>query len=203
MKNMSANRDSSAWRVKILSILLLVICVETDYSPAQAAAHWNVDGVESQLNFSGTQGGAPFRGAFVRFTADVRFDPADLAQSQFDVVIDTSSAKTGELERDMAIRSDDLLAADRWPTARYIAKTFESAGDGKFTAKGQLSLRGVTRDIPLEFAYTKDSNGAWLKGKAQIDRLDFGVGQGEFASDAFVGKTISVQFSLKLKENPA
>src|SRR5690348_6071622 len=109
MKNMSTNRDSPAWRVKILSILLLVICVESDYSPVQAAAaRWNVDGVESQLTFSGSQGGMPFRGAFVRFTADIRFDPNDLPQSQFDVVIDTNSAKTGELERDMTIRSDDL-----------------------------------------------------------------------------------------------
>lgn len=192
-----------AWTAKILSISLLALCLESAHSLVVAAAHWNVDGSDSQLNFSGTQDGAPFRGAFLRFTADIRFDPQDLDHSQFDVVIDTHSVKTGSLERDLALRGDDLLAADRWPTARYVASNFEDTGYGKFTAIGQLSLHGVMREIPLEFTYNKEPGGVWLKGRAVINRLDFGVGQGEFADEARAGNSVGVQFSLKLKENPA
>lgn len=192
------------WPAKTPRItLLFLLFASSAYSLAWAATRWNVDAGDSQLNFSGTQGGVPFRGAFVRFTADIRFDPQMLDDSQVDVVIDTHSAKTGNMERDSAIRSDELLAADRWPTARYVVTAFRDAGYGKFIATGQLSLRGVMREIPLEFTYSKDASGAWLKGRTMINRLDFGVGQGEFANELWVGNAVVVQFSLKLKENPA
>ena len=40
---------------------------------------------------------------------------------------------------------------------------------------------------------------AWLKGSAQLKRLDFGVGQGEWQDTEQVGNEVKINFVLLLK----
>src|SRR5690349_12117870 len=77
---------------------------------ALAAHQWTLQPQESKLTFVGIQADAEFEGAFDRFTADIKFDPQDLAGSSFDVKIDTASVNTRDSERDDAIKSEDLFA---------------------------------------------------------------------------------------------
>ena len=64
---------------------------------------------QSSITFVGTQAGAKFEGVFEKFTADIRFDPKDLATSRFDVQIDTASVNTKDGERDDIIRGGDHI----------------------------------------------------------------------------------------------
>ncbi|MBM0104468.1 YceI family protein [Steroidobacter sp. S1-65] len=166
---------------------------------AFAAAQWSMQPKESKLTFVGEQAGAQFEGAFEKFTADIRFDPADLTASRFDVKIDTASVNTQDGERDDTIKSADLFDVKRFPTARYVADKFTSRGGNKYSATGKLTLRNVTRDVPIEFTFENKDGGAWLKGSARIKRLDFGVGQGDWQDTATVGNDVQVRFALRLK----
>jgi len=143
------------------------------------AATWKTDPKQSKLAFVGKQAGAEFEGVFERFTADIRFDPQDLAGSKFEVGIDTKSVNSKDKERDGILRGPDLFSADKWPGARYVADKFADKGGGKFVGQGKLTIRDVTRDVEIEFTHQVDGAGAWLKGGAHLKRLDFGVGQGE------------------------
>lgn len=166
---------------------------------ALAATQWSMQPKESKLTFIGEQAGAQFEGSFDRFTADIRFDPKDLAASRFDVTIDTASVNTQDRERDDTIRSADLFDVKRFPTARYVADKFTSLGGNKYSASGKLTLRDVTREVPIEFTFeTKDAD-AWLKGTAKLKRLDFGVGQGDWKDTSAVGNDVQVRFALRLK----
>jgi len=168
-------------------------------SVAFASAQWSVQPRESKLTFVGTQAGAQFEGAFERFTADIRFDPQDLAGSRFDVKIDMASVDTRDSERDDAVKSDDLFAVRQFPAAHYVAERFTAKGGGKYTAAGKLTLRNVTREVPIEFTFEKQDAGAWLKGSAQLQRLDFGVGQGDWKDTSSVANEVRVSFVLLLK----
>lgn len=165
---------------------------------AIAASPWRTDPKQSTLSFSGTQAGAAFNAGFDRFTADIRFDPKDLATSRFDVTIDLKSVNSKDKERDDTIKSADFFAVDRWPTSRYVADRFTDKGGGRFGATGKLTLRDVTRDVPVEFTFVTDAAGAWLKGTAAAKRLDFGVGQGEWKDTKWVGNDVKITFALKL-----
>jgi polyisoprenoid-binding protein YceI len=165
---------------------------------ALAAAQWSVQPKGSTLTFVGNQAGADFEGAFQKFTADIRFDPQSLATSRFDVTIDLASVNTRDSERDDIIRGPDLFAVQQYPTARYVAAKFTAKGGGKYTATGKLTLRNVTRDVPIDFTFETNGNGAWLKGGARFKRLDFGVGQGEWKDTEWVGNDVTVKFALKL-----
>lgn len=166
---------------------------------AFAASQWSMQPKESKLTFVGEQAGAKFEGGFEKFTADIAFDPKDLAASRFDVKIDTASVNTQDEERDSTIKSADLFDVKRFPAARYVAEKFTDKGGNKFSATGKLTLRNVTKDVPIDFTFESKDGGAWLKGTANIKRLDFGVGQGEWKDTSTVGNDVQVRFALRLK----
>jgi polyisoprenoid-binding protein YceI len=180
-----------------LSYLLVLVLVCG--SVALAATQWTLQPKESKLTFVGTQADAQFEGTFERFTADIKFDPKDLAGNRFDVKIDMASVNSRDSERDDAIKSDDLFAVKQFPTAHYVAERFTAKGGNKFAAVGKLTLRNVTREVPIEFTFDKQDSSAWLKGSAQLKRLDFGVGQGDWKETKDVGNEVKVAFVLLLK----
>jgi polyisoprenoid-binding protein YceI len=166
---------------------------------ALAATPWKTELKQSKLAFVGTQAGAEFEGVFQQFTPDIQFDPMDPGSSKFDVVIDVKSVNSKDKERDDIIRGVDLFSVARWPTARYTADKFTDEGGGKFIGMGKLTIRDVTRDVPIEFTQQTDATGAWLKGQAKLKRLDFGVGQGEWKDTQWVSNDVRVEFSLRLQ----
>ncbi len=182
-------------RSKILAIAPLCLLV----SLAFAAVQWRMQPQDSQLSFVGTQAGAKFEGKFEKFTADIKFDPQDLAGSRFDVTIDTASVNTRDGERDDTLKGADLFDVKRYPTARYVADSFAAKGKG-YTATGKLTLRNVTKDVPIEFTFEENGAGAWLKGTAAVKRLDFGVGQGEWKDTQTVANEVQVKFALRLSK---
>ncbi len=165
---------------------------------AFASTHWSMQPNKSKLSFVGNQAGADFEGVFERFSADIRFDPQDLATSRFDVTIDLASVNSRDSERDDVIRGPDLFDVKQWPQAHYVAEKFTARGGGKYSANGKLTLHNVTRDVPIEFTFENKPDGVWLKGATKIKRLDFGVGQGDWKDTEWVGNEVGVKFALLL-----
>ena len=153
---------------------------------------------DSALGFAATWEGTVFRGAFKSFDAIIQFDPADLENSRFDVHIDVTSGRTGSRDRDEGMAEPDWFDFSTYPGARYQASRFQSLGDGWFQADGQLELKGVTRSVPVKFNWRERPAGAAMTGGARVSRLDFGVGEGDWASDEIIGLLVEVEFSLEL-----
>ena len=74
---------------------------------AAQAADWTVDPAKSRIGFSGTQVGAPFKGRFTRYDARIDFDPAKPEAGKAVVLIDLTSAETGDKQRDEALPQAD------------------------------------------------------------------------------------------------
>jgi len=150
-----------------------------------------------RLTFEATQAGATFNGRFGRFRADVGFDPADPAACHFEVRIETGSADTRESQRDEVLKGPDFFWVDRYPHATYRGGGCRADGQ-QYTLDGELTLRGVTRPVPLRFTYVREQGGAAIEGSARLSRLAFGVGQGEWQSTEWVGDEVIVRFDLLL-----
>ena len=186
-------------RAAVLAIAVLTLVTTLTY----AATQWILQPKQSELGFTAKQAGAAFQGKFGKYTADIRFDPKDLATSRFEVKVDLASVDTGDAERDDILKGEDLFAVQKWPTATYVAESFQHQGGAKFAARGKLTLRGVTRDVPIQFTFETNSTGAWLKGSATIKRLDFGVGQGEWKDTGADGiaNDVEVRYALLLTKS--
>jgi polyisoprenoid-binding protein YceI len=109
-----------------------------------------------------------------------------------------NSVDTMDKDRDTTMRGKDIFDVAHFPTAHYVTKTITKTAAG-FSAVGALSLRGVTKDVPIAFQFTPAAGGAKLAGSANLKRLDFGVGQGEYKSTGDVGDAVKINFSLVLK----
>src|SRR5215208_3683973 len=117
---------------KYQQILQLLVLVLACGSVALAATQWTLQPKESKLTFVGTQASAEFTGTFERFTADIKFDPQDLAGSRFDVKIHMASVNSRDSERDDTVKSDDLFGVKQFPTAHYVAEKFTAKNGGKY-----------------------------------------------------------------------
>jgi polyisoprenoid-binding protein YceI len=167
-------------------------------TPAPAAASYTADTGQSRLEFVGVQAGAEFTGVFQKFTANVDFAPDALAGSRIDVQIDMNSVDSKDKDRDTTIRGKDVFDVARNPTAHYVTKSITKTAAG-YSAVGALTLRGVTKDVPIAFQFSPGAAGAKLSGSAKLNRLDFGVGQGDWKSTDTVGDAVKINFSLVLK----
>jgi polyisoprenoid-binding protein YceI len=165
---------------------------------AAAGASYTSDPQQSRLEFVGVQAGAEFKGVFHKFTSNVDFAPEALATSRIDVQIDMNSVDSLDKDRDTTIRGKDVFDVAHNPTAHYITKSITKTATG-FSAVGALTLRGITKDVPIEFQFANQAAGAKLSGSAKLNRLDFGVGQGDWKSTDTVGDAVKINFSLVLK----
>jgi cytochrome b561/polyisoprenoid-binding protein YceI len=169
---------------------------DADRGPGAA---WTTDAAASTLGFDFVQAGAATEGSFGSFAAKIDFTPLPAPAGRFDVTVDMAGVDTRDKDRNEQLKSADLFDVAQFPTARYVATTFAVKDDG-FEARGALTLRGVTHDVPLAFAWAPAADGksATLKGSASLKRLDFGVGQGEWKSTEWIADEVKVTFSLRL-----
>ncbi len=151
----------------------------------------------SSLGFTGSYQGEPFTGSFTKFTSNIRFDPAKLAQSRFDVRITLASANTKNAERDEMLVSSEFFNTKAQPEARYVATKFRALGNNRFVADGVLTLRGVSKAVPLTFAWTPGAK-PQLVGSAKVQRLDFKVGIGDWDDVELIPNTVTVNTKLIL-----
>jgi polyisoprenoid-binding protein YceI len=165
---------------------------------AAPVTSYSNDPQQSRLEFTGVQAGAEFTGAFHKFTAAVDFAPDALASAHIDVQIDLKSVDSMDKDRDTTIRSADVFDVAHWPSAHYVTRSFTKTAAG-YTAVGALTLRGVTKDVPIDFRFTPTAAGAKLEGNAKLKRLDFGAGQGDWKSTEWVADAVKISFSLVLK----
>jgi len=178
-------------RGRFYTLILLALIA----SPA-GAAHWTVNYARSKLGFTAQWSGEAFSGEFRRWTADIDFDPNDLAHAHVSVAIDLASEASGEPDFDGGLKGAEGFETSRFPTARFVANAFAARSANNYLAAGTLTIRGVTRNLALPFSLSITGNAAHATGTAHILRTDFGVGQGEWAAPTPVSHDVIVSIDL-------
>jgi polyisoprenoid-binding protein YceI len=160
------------------------------------AAPWKMDAAKSQLGFSGTQTGAAFKGHFTRFSAQIDFDPDHPQTSRIAVTIDPASAVTGDSQRDTALPDKDWFDTAHFPQAKFVTSSIRKTGANAYAAAGILTLRGIAKPVTLPFTLTIDGATAHAKGRLNLVRTAFGVGQGTWASGQWVALDVGVDVDI-------
>jgi len=179
-----------------LGRLALLLCLVL---PAAAtAADYRVLQDQSTLGFTAAFQGAPFQGSFAQWHAAIRYDAAHVRSSKFDVTVDTTSATTGDADRDSALPGADFFNATKYPQAHYVSTDIIQAGD-HLIAHGNLTLRGETHPLSLTVTFTPQPGGTTLMDvSGTLKRLDYGVGGGEYADTSVIDNDVTVNAHLVL-----
>jgi len=166
-------------------------------APAAIAADY-VQAPGSTLVFASKYDGEVFTGRFAGFTTTLSFDPAQLANAKLDVVIPLTSAKTGNDDRDSTLAGSDFFNVAKFAQARYTASKFRALGGDQYAADGTLSLRGVSKPVTLTFTWAPGAQPV-LTGKATVKRLEFGVGDGDWADTKTIPDEVAISTKVVFK----
>ena len=174
--------------------------VLVDDSGPKTEMQWVIQ-QDSTLAFVGAYDDVPFDGEFKQFSGAIYFDPEKPTLGYFDVTIDTGSVTTYTDDWDSSLPDEDWFFTVRYPQAIYKASRFKRAADG-YVAQGVLSLKGMTKPVPLHFSWDGTGDQATLSGSATVKRTDFNIGIGEWAADDTIGFDVQINVNLTLKRQP-
>jgi polyisoprenoid-binding protein YceI len=129
------------------------------------------------------------RGLFKDIHGSLELEWDRCLETTFEGEVDAAGLWTGEPERDAHLRSADFFDVDHHPKIVFSGRFTERTGDIHFKGEVDLTIRGVTRTVPLEIAYlgewttpfwVGDENKGGMRrigfeAKTRLNRHDFGV----------------------------
>ncbi|HEX6559494.1 MAG TPA: YceI family protein [Longimicrobiales bacterium] len=143
---------------------------------------WQIDSAHTDVGFAVKHMMiSTVKGRFADVSGTIAIDEADLAGSSIDVTISTASVDTRQEQRDAHLRSADFFDVENYPTLTFRSRRVESTGNGEFRVVGDLTIRGVTREVVLEATDEGRGKDPWgneragFSAKTVIDRRDFGL----------------------------
>lgn len=190
---LARKRPRALWRLMLAGTLVAAsgMALATDYLQAPG----------SSLTFASSFEGEVFNGHFSHFRTAMHFDPQKLDEATLEVTIGLASATTANPERDDTLQGGDFFSSKLFPQARYHADTFRHLGDDRYAADGTLTLRDVSRPVTLDFTWS-DGAEPVLSGRASVQRLDFGVGGGDWADLDMIPAIVAVSTRVNLTPVP-
>ncbi|HLT11076.1 MAG TPA: YceI family protein [Micromonosporaceae bacterium] len=161
-------------------------------------AHTLVGAVARHLMVSKVRG----RFADVSGVIKVAEDPL---QSSVEVTIKAASIDTGVADRDNHLRSADFLDVENHPELTFRSTRIAKQEENEFWVVGDLTIRGVTREIELPMVYEGLQVNPWGKevigfsGSTELDREEFGMTWNAAleSGGVLVGKKLKIELEVE------
>jgi len=167
----------------------------------ESVQKWIIDPKRSAIKFAFMQYGQKVSGSFDKWIGDIFFDPNDLEGSTARILIDTNSIKTGTADRDSQARDADWFLVAEYPYAVFQSESFHHIGANRYEVSGVLTLRGVV--LPLSFPFlleffekTGGIKQAVVQANLSLNRLDFGIGQGQWQTTEAIEDAVNVHINV-------
>ncbi len=159
----------------VLSILLSVGGVSAEVS------RWKIDHDHTTIEFQVKHMVvSKTKGKFLDYTGAVKMDPEAKEFKTIEAVIQTKSVFTDHEKRDEHLRSPDFFDVQTYPTMTYTMKSYKKTGD-TYTALGDITIRGVTKEITLVGTFNGVAKDPWgnlragFSAEGTLNRKDFGM----------------------------
>ncbi|WP_067461253.1 YceI family protein [Actinomadura macra] len=178
--------------------------------PGYVAGTWTIDPAHSGVGFTIRHlMVSKVRGRFGTFEGTI-VTGQNVLDSSVTATIDLTSVDTGNAQRDEHVRTADFLDVEKYPSMTYRSTGLRAERDG-FVLDGELSLRGVTKQVPLRlevggfgpdpFRQDDPFKGAraGFTATGEISRLEFGVGDGSTVPGGGLALGEKVQIVLEIQ----
>jgi polyisoprenoid-binding protein YceI len=178
----------------VLTFGLSLLCA----GPALAQSRAQLVGAQSEIDFVSKQMGVPVQGKFGKFAAQITLDPKQPESGKVALTIDTGSASLGVPEADVELPKPTWFNAAKFPQASFDSSAIKALGGGKFQVSGKLRIKGAAQDVSIPVTLTQSGGTSTATGTFTIKRLDFKIGEGEWADTSMVADEVQVKFKLAL-----
>jgi polyisoprenoid-binding protein YceI len=152
---------------------------------------------QSEIGFTSKQMGVPVDGKFRKWDAAINFDPKKPEAGSVSFTIDTGSAGFGSPETDAEVPKAVWFNVAKFPQATFQSSSLKALGGGKFEVAGKLTIKGSVKDVVVPVTLAQGTGGVTTAtGAFTIKRLDFKIGEGEWADTSMVANDVQVKFKL-------
>jgi polyisoprenoid-binding protein YceI len=167
---------------------------------------WTIDPVHSTVGAVAQHLGiSSVRGRFTDFSGTLEIAPDDVLRSRVEAVIRADSIDTGNRTRDDHLRSEDFLFVEKYPEIAYRSRAITPSGTDRWTVHGELSMRGVVRQVDLSLSYLGTGADPWggtraaFRATAELRREDFAMNYNQIvqAGIAAIGTTLRVELDIQ------
>jgi polyisoprenoid-binding protein YceI len=173
---------------------------------------WTVDGAHADVGFAVKHLMiSTVRGRFGTVKGTVERDEANPLASKIDVTVDVTSIDTRQDQRDNHLRSPDFFDAANFPTMQFVSKRLEGDLEDEFRATGDLTIRGVTKEVTLDVKTEGRVRDPWGNDRAgysatgKISRSAFGLMWNQVleAGGVAVGDEVKISIHVELVHQAA
>jgi polyisoprenoid-binding protein YceI len=189
------NRELAA--ALAVAALAAVPLIATGSDPAVAATSsaptWAIQ-PGGTLGFAVANGNDTIAANFAKWGGTIHFDPDSPGAAAIHIDVDLTSAKIGDGFKDDLLQGDEFFGTATTPTATYDSTSVEAQPDGRFVARGNLKLHGMSMAQDVEFRLSGSGAQRHVEGTASIDRLGYAVGTGSHSND--LGGAVTVNFAF-------
>jgi polyisoprenoid-binding protein YceI len=163
-----------------------------------ACAQQKLVAAQSDISFTSKQMGVPVDGKFKKFDAQIAFDPKKPEAGSIAFSIDLASAEIGDAETLAELAKPVWFDSKRMPQATFQSSAVKAAGPGKFDIAGKLTIKGNVRDVLVPVTLTQTAGTTTAVGAFVIKRLEYKIGEGDWADTSMVANDVQVKFKLAL-----
>src|SRR5262245_47890152 len=190
------------------STLTAVAIAASVASPASADTY-QVDKLHSEAAFQVRHLFTKVRGVFRDVDGTIHFDKANPANSNVVFRLKVASIDTGVDQRDNHLRSQDFFWVEKYPEITFTSSKVAAKGDNVFDVTGDLTIRGVTRQITLPVTFLGEQKDPWGNLKAgfetaiTLNRTEYGLtwDQALEAGGVLVGDQVSITIDLEANKD--
>jgi polyisoprenoid-binding protein YceI len=128
----------------------------------------------------------------------------DPFESSVEVEIQMASVDTRDETRDGHLRSADFFDVEQFPTMTYRSTKVSSDGN-RWTVDGDLTVKGITRSVPLELEFEGGAKDPWggtrigFTARTELNREDFGLSWNQTleTGGVLVGKQVKIDLEVE------
>jgi len=169
-----------------------------------ATAPWTLDASHTEIEFSARHLMiSNVKGRFSNPVGTLAYGPGKL---DLQVEIPIATIDTRNEQRDAHLRSADFFDAEKFPTMTFKGKRTVGDTSGEFKLIGDLTIRGVTKEVTLDVTAEGAGGDPWgndrlgFSATGKIDRKEFGLVWNQLleTGGVAVGDTIKIIINTEL-----
>jgi len=170
---------------------------------------WKIDPIHSEVKFRVKHlVVSTVTGMFKKFDANIESPGDDFSNSKISFEADIDSISTNNEMRDNHLKSPDFFDAANHPKLLFISKLFKKKSEEEYELTGDMTIRGITKEISLNVNYNGSVKGldgnniAAFEIYGKLNRFDFGLHWNALteAGGLVVSSDIKLEIFTEMKE---
>jgi len=176
-------------------VVAAALTVAAAWAPVQAQT---LVPAQSEVSFVAKQLGVPLQGRFKSFGSQMNFDPKQPQAGSVAFQIDLGSVSINP-ETNAELLKPEWFNTAKFPKATFQSTAIKGLGGGKFEVTGKLAIKGASRDLVVPVQLTAAAGLTTATGAFNLKRLDFKIGDGDWADPSVVANDVQVKFKLVMQ----